>query len=123
MREHVWTEPFHKIDRKYPFGFWRWYLCERGTCWNCLNHRCDLCVHWQKGGPDLDGLESVHNQRGRHIAWLIERSGGEPCVWWCRCSCPKTGEPPARLRSAPTPRSPSAVSPCEPEVQTALFEL
>ncbi|MFZ4249536.1 DUF6248 family natural product biosynthesis protein [Streptomyces griseoincarnatus] len=25
------------------------------------------------------------------MARLILRPGGEPCVWWCRCACPKDG--------------------------------
>ncbi|MGP4085471.1 DUF6248 family natural product biosynthesis protein [Streptomyces sp. KR55] len=128
VREHVWTEPFHKIDRKYPWGFWRWSLCEKGTCWNCLNHRCDLCIHRQKGGPDIDdNEESVHNQHGRHVATFIPRPGGEPCMWWCRCPCPKTGEAPAkperrRAEAEPEPR-PNPVAPPRPtERQPALFD-
>lgn len=131
VREHVWTEPFHEIDRKYPWGFWRWSMCEKGSCWNCLSGRCDICVHRQRGGPHIDdNRESVHSQRGRHIAWLIERPGGEPCVWWSRCPCAKTGEAPARptrRRAEPEPEPrPVAKAPRPaphvPSSQTALFD-
>ncbi len=65
VREHVWPEHFHKIERKYPHGFARWSMCERGTCWNCLSGRCDICVHRQKGGPDVDdNRDSVTNHQG-----------------------------------------------------------
>jgi hypothetical protein len=128
VREHVWPDWIRDIERKYPFGFWRWTNCERGTCWNCLNNRCDICVHRQRGGPNLDdGVESVHNHRGHYIATLIERPGGEPCVWWCRCPCAKTGEAPARPERvrpepdtpAPEPEPPRRASP----PQEALFDL
>ncbi|MCX4826776.1 DUF6248 family natural product biosynthesis protein [Streptomyces sp. NBC_01142] len=90
VREHVWPAFFHRIDDGYAFGFWRWALCERGTCWNCLAGRCEWCMHRQKGRPDAcDNAEPVHNQHGRTVATLIPRPGGEPCVWWCRCPCPK----------------------------------
>ncbi|MFC8676748.1 DUF6248 family natural product biosynthesis protein [Streptomyces griseorubiginosus] len=110
VREHVWTEPFTAIDRKYPFGFWRWSMCERGTCWNCLNKRCDICVHRQKGAPHVDrGTEGVHNHLGQRVAALILRPGGERCVWWCRCPCAKTG--PAPARPGPPPKEPAAEPP------------
>src|SRR5690606_36601522 len=50
VREHVWPAHFQQEESRYPFGFHRWSMCERGTCWNCLNGRCDICVHRQKGG-------------------------------------------------------------------------
>lgn len=122
VREHVWTEWHHKIERKYPFGFWRWSMCERGTCWNCTSGRCDICVHRQKGGPDIDrNRESVHNHRGRHIATFIERPGGERCVWWCRCPCPKTGGGPGRPERVRPSRNPPRPTPI-PRSQIALFE-
>ncbi|WP_159674544.1 DUF6248 family natural product biosynthesis protein [Streptomyces mexicanus] len=111
VREHVWPEHFQKIERKYPHGFARWSMCERGTCWNCLSGRCDLCVHRQKGGPDVDdNRDWVRNQEGRFIAPLILRPGGESCVWWCRCACPKDGPTPARPapKEAPAPADPPA---------------
>lgn len=90
VREQVWPRFLTEIDCKYPFGFWRWSMCEKGTCWNCLGNRCDLCVHRQKGGPHVDdNTEWLHCPRGLGLAKLIVRPGGEPCVWWCRCPCPK----------------------------------
>ncbi|MGA5182900.1 DUF6248 family natural product biosynthesis protein [Streptomyces pseudogriseolus] len=108
VREHVWPERFHEIERKYPHGFARWSMCERGTCWNCLSGRCDICVHRQKGGPDVDSNQDwVTDHRGRNVARLILRPGGEPCVWWCRCACPKDGPAPARP-AAKAKRAPAA---------------
>ncbi|MGW6910271.1 DUF6248 family natural product biosynthesis protein [Streptomyces sp. NPDC054940] len=139
VREHVWTEWHHDIDRKYPFGFWRWSMCEKGTCWNCLNGRCDICIHRQRGGPHIDRNEDwLHNQRGRSVTQFIPRPGGEPCVWWCRCPCPcpcpcpKTGESPPRpkrRRAEPGPdpapaarrRAPSSTT-YVPRGQDALFD-
>lgn len=95
VREQVWPEFMTEIDRKYPFGFWRWSTCERGTCWNCLAKRCDLCVHRQEGGPHVDGnTDWVHDTRGRGVAKLILRPDDAPCVWWCRCPCAKDGPAP-----------------------------
>ncbi|MFE3601386.1 DUF6248 family natural product biosynthesis protein [Streptomyces sp. NPDC059142] len=96
VREQVWPAYLTDLDRKYPFGFHRWAMCERGTCWNCLNDRCDLCVHRQRGGPHVDdNIEWVHGSRGRTVAKFIVRPDDAPCVWWCRCSCPKDGPLPA----------------------------
>ncbi|MGW0578320.1 DUF6248 family natural product biosynthesis protein [Streptomyces sp. NPDC002920] len=133
VREHVWPAYFHEIDRKYPFGFHRWSMCERGTCWNCLARRCDLCVHRQRGGPHVDdNRDWVHNHRGRVVAQFIPRPGGEPCVWWCRCACAKTGPAPARFRRRraepePAPAPAPAVKPSRPAAtirltQMSLFE-
>lgn len=132
VREHVWTEAFHEIDRKYPFGFFRWSMCERGTCGNCLARRCDLCVHRQRGGPHVDdNTDWVHNRQGGIVARLILRPGDEPCVWWCRCPCPKTGEAPLRRgrqrgKGAPPEPSPSPPPPRPrrhtPATQATLFE-
>ncbi|MGW3154581.1 DUF6248 family natural product biosynthesis protein [Streptomyces sp. NPDC001089] len=109
VREEVWPERFKVIERKYPQGFARWSMCERGTCWNCLAGRCDICVHRQKGGPDVDrNLESVTNHRGHAVAKFIPRPGGEPCVWWCRCPCPKDGPAPARPAAKPKAAPPAA---------------
>ncbi|MFE5715799.1 DUF6248 family natural product biosynthesis protein [Streptomyces sp. NPDC056501] len=100
VREQVWPAHLQGIERKYPFGFARWAMCERGTCWNCLAGRCDLCVHRQEGGPHVDdNIDWVRDIRGRGVAKFIVRPGGEPCVWWCRCACPK---------SEPTPEGPAA---------------
>ncbi|WTX92856.1 DUF6248 family natural product biosynthesis protein (plasmid) [Streptomyces sp. NBC_00637] len=72
VREHVWPSYLHRIDDGYAWGFWRWSLCERGTCWNCLAGRCDGCLHRQKGRPDAcDNAETVHNHLGRNVATLI----------------------------------------------------
>ncbi|MFI9155664.1 DUF6248 family natural product biosynthesis protein [Streptomyces sp. NPDC053367] len=109
VREHVWPEHLQQIERKYPHGFARWSMCERGTCWNCLSGRCDICVHRQKGGPDVDRNQDwVTDHRGRNVARLIPRPGGEPCVWWCRCACPKDGPAPARpaAKAKPAPAAP-----------------
>lgn len=137
VREHVWPEHFQQIERKYPHGFARWSMCERGTCRNCLSGRCDLCVHRQKGGPDIDdNLGYVTNHRGRTVARLILRPGGEPCVWWCRCACPKDGPAPARPAAktkpapaaraeapapAPAPAATPVRAPAEGTLQAALW--
>ncbi|MEU4038670.1 DUF6248 family natural product biosynthesis protein [Streptomyces collinus] len=130
VRRHVWPEHFQAIERKYPWGFNRWATCERGTCWNCLSRRCDLCVHRQSGGPTVDG-NWVHGLDGRTVAPLILRPGDEPCVWWCRCSCPKDGPVPARPAKKQKAAPPAASAPAatatparapEPEVlQAALW--
>ncbi|PJE97168.1 hypothetical protein CUT44_14410 [Streptomyces carminius] len=125
VREHVWPDHFREIDRKYPHGFHRWSTCERGTCWNCLSGRCDLCVHRQKGGPDVDdNTDWVHNQEGRCVAKLILRPGGEPCVWWCRCDCSKDPAP-ARPTARPVPDPVPAAAPARDHgpgaVQAALW--
>ncbi|MFF8287440.1 DUF6248 family natural product biosynthesis protein [Streptomyces albus] len=116
VRERVWPEFMTEIDSKYPFGFWRWSMCERGTCWNCLAKRCDLCVHRQEGGPHVDdNTDWVHDARGRGVAKLILRSDDAPCVWWCRCPCAKDGptpEGPARRR-----RRAKQAAPGEPEAE------
>ncbi|MFH8410387.1 DUF6248 family natural product biosynthesis protein [Streptomyces sp. NPDC018019] len=92
VREQVWPVFFTEIDKKYPFGFWRWSVCERGTCWNCLSGRCELCVHRQEGSPYVDdNVAWVHNTRGQCVAKFIVRPDDAPCVWWCRCPCPKDG--------------------------------
>ncbi|CUW33437.1 MULTISPECIES: DUF6248 family natural product biosynthesis protein [Streptomyces] len=111
VREQVWPVFLTEIDRKYPFGFWRWANCERGTCWNCLGGRCELCVHRQQGGPHVDdNVDWVHNSRGRVVAKLIVRPDGAPCVWWCRCPCPKDGplavEPAAPVEAEAGPAEP-----------------
>ncbi|CAM5735346.1 putative protein OS=Streptomyces fumanus OX=67302 GN=GCM10018772_70220 PE=4 SV=1 [Streptomyces fumanus] len=103
VREQVWPEFMTEIDRKYPWGFWRWSTCERGTCWNCLARRCDLCVHRQEGGPHVDDNTGwVYRAGGQGVvAKLILRPDGAPCVWWCRCPCAKDGpapDAPARRR-------------------------
>ncbi|MEU5900382.1 DUF6248 family natural product biosynthesis protein [Streptomyces venezuelae] len=102
VREQVWPPFMTEIDRKYPFGFWRWSTCERGSCWNCLSKRCDLCVHRQEGGPHLDdNTDWVRAPCGRGVAKLIVRPDDAPCVWWCRCPCAKDGlvpDGPARRR-------------------------
>ncbi|WP_189135180.1 DUF6248 family natural product biosynthesis protein [Wenjunlia tyrosinilytica] len=108
VREQVWPAFLTEIDRKYPFGFWRWSMCERGTCWNCLGGRCELCVHRQEGGPHLDdNTDWVHGPRGRVVAKLIVRPDDAPCVWWCRCPCAKddsvTAEPAAPVEAEAEP--------------------
>jgi hypothetical protein len=113
VREQVWPEFMTEIDRKYPFGFWRWSMCERGTCWNCLAKRCDLCVHRQEGGPHVDdNTDWVHDARGRGVAKLILRPDDAPCVWWCRCPCSKDGpladEPAAPVEAEVGAEEPSA---------------
>ncbi|GHA01304.1 DUF6248 family natural product biosynthesis protein [Streptomyces echinoruber] len=131
VREHVWPEFLREVDRRYPFGFWRWSACERGTCWNCLSGRCDWCVHRQQGGPHVDDTTDwVHNQHGRAVARLIPRPGGEPCVWWCRCPCPKAGPfptppAPAGQEAAQEPPQPRAAPPAArraPQTHPTLFD-
>ncbi|MFG2210949.1 DUF6248 family natural product biosynthesis protein [Streptomyces sp. NPDC048638] len=113
VREHVWPKHLHHIDDGYAFGFWRWAMCERGTCWNCLSGRCEWCMHRQKGRPDAcDNTEAVFSLRGRKVATLILRPSGEPCVWWCRCPCTKEDASPAM----DTP--PADAAPQEPGLPT-----
>ncbi|MFJ2745451.1 DUF6248 family natural product biosynthesis protein [Streptomyces sp. NPDC087440] len=112
VREHVWPHHMRKVEAKYPFGFARWSMCERGTCWNCWTNRCDLCIHRQQDGPTIDNnTDWIYNTTGRVIAQLIPRPGSEPCVWWCRCACPKTGPGPAR----PGPNPPEQAQPAVEE--------
>ncbi|GGU40604.1 hypothetical protein GCM10010289_71880 [Streptomyces violascens] len=112
VREHVWPKHLHRIDDGYAFGFWRWAMCERGTCWNCLYGRCDWCMHRQKGRPDAcDNVEPVHSLRGQMVATLILRPGGEPCVWWCRCPCAKEGTDPAADAPSAVEAPPQAAQP------------
>ncbi|WP_042404505.1 DUF6248 family natural product biosynthesis protein [Streptacidiphilus carbonis] len=100
VREQVWPGHHQVIEAKYPFGFRRWANCERGTCWNCLSGRCDLCVHRQKCGPDVDdNTDQVHNAQGVAVAQVLLRLDDAPCAWWCRCPCPKDG--PLPVESAP----------------------
>ncbi|MEU2098682.1 DUF6248 family natural product biosynthesis protein [Streptomyces globisporus] len=115
VREHAWPAHWQEMEDRYPFGFRRWSMCELGTCWNCLNGRHDICVHRQKGGPDVDrNRDWVTNHQGRTVAEFIPRPGGEPCVWWCRCECPKDGPAPAcpAAKKKPAPAgSPAAPGP------------
>ncbi|MFF3265296.1 DUF6248 family natural product biosynthesis protein [Streptomyces sp. NPDC002932] len=107
VREHAWPAHFQPTEERYPFGFRRWSNCERGTCWNCLNGRHDICVHRQQGGPSVDANRDwVANHQGRTVSEFIPRPGGELCVWWCRCECPKDGPAPARP-TAKTKRAPA----------------
>ncbi|MGW2181259.1 DUF6248 family natural product biosynthesis protein [Streptomyces sp. NPDC001732] len=126
VREHAWPAHWQEMEARYPFGFRRWSTCELGTCWNCLNGRHDICVHRQKGGPDVDrNRDWVTNHQGRTVAEFIPRPGGEPCVWWCRCECPKDGPAPARpaAKKKPAPvRAAAAVRVSEVDaVQAALW--
>ncbi len=94
VREHAWTSALRKIDEPYPYGLYRWCLCQSGTCWNCLVGRCDLCVHRQQGGPDISGhgpARTITDSRGFVVAVFVLRDGERPCRWTCRCPCPKTG--------------------------------
>lgn len=105
VRAHAWTDGLREIEARYPHGFHRWCSCQRGTCWNCLNDRCDICVHRQRGGPDVDEHEpsgSVTDARGYVVALIVLRDGQRPCRWMCRCPCPKTGPAPAPPRKART---------------------
>lgn len=113
VRANVWPKHLRLIDDGYAFGFWRWAMCERGTCWNCLNGRCEWCMHRQKGRPDVcDNAETVFSHRGRRAATLILRPGGEPCVWWCRCPCAKDdAEPAAKPSPAVTPPQATSAAP------------
>ncbi|MFE6305004.1 DUF6248 family natural product biosynthesis protein [Nocardiopsis sp. NPDC057823] len=114
VREHVWPRWIRVIDDPYPWGYWRWSNCERGSCWNCINGRCDICVHRQKGGPDTDSHpDIVHALDGRHLAPLLRPDDNPVCTWLCRCPCPKTGpidtaeaDPPAPAPAATTPPRP-----------------
>lgn len=121
VREQVWPTYFHEIERKYPFGFARWAMCERGTCWNCLAGRCDRCVHRQRGGPHVDNnTDWVHGLRGRCVAKVIVRPGGEPCVWWCRCPCSKDAEESAAQPSPGPVRVPDYAEGVAPAPEAAV---
>ena len=128
VREHAWHGFHHHIDDGYAWGFWRWAFCEKGTCWNCLAGRCEWCMHRQKGGPDrCDNTDWVHNHRGLPVARFILRPGGEPCVWWCRCPCAKTGPAPARPARRPKAEAAPAAktrqqAPATERRQASLFE-
>ncbi|GHA47752.1 hypothetical protein GCM10010329_82710 [Streptomyces spiroverticillatus] len=99
VRENAWPHHMLKIEAKYPFGFARWSMCERGTCWNCWTNRCDLCVHRQQDGPTVDNnTDWIYSTTGHVIAQFIPRPNSEPCVWWCRCACAKTGPTPTKSR-------------------------
>ncbi|MEV5774245.1 DUF6248 family natural product biosynthesis protein [Streptomyces antimycoticus] len=122
VREHVWPAHFQVIERKYPFGFHRWSYCERGTCWNCLSGWCDICVHRQKGGPSVDdNWDWVTNHEGEPVAEFIPRPGGEPCVWLCRCACPKDGPAPARATKPKKPKPAPSAAPAPVPVQAAAL--
>lgn len=112
VREHAWPAWMRVVERGYPWGFWRWTHCQRGSCWNCMNERCDLCVHRQRGGPDVaPGHEAVHGLRGESVARFLPRPDGAVCSWTCRCPCPKTGDLPAprpRPAAAPVVTEPTA---------------
>ncbi|MEU6965088.1 DUF6248 family natural product biosynthesis protein [Streptomyces chrestomyceticus] len=121
VREQVWPEFMTEIDGKYPFGFWRWSMCERGTCWNCLAKRCDLCVHRQEGGPRVDdNTDWVYDARGRGVAKVIVRPDDAPCVWWCRCPCAKDG--PASDGSARRRRRAKQTATAKPGTEPAEAE-
>lgn len=54
----------------------------------------------------------VHGLRGRCVAEVIVRPGGEPCVWWCRCPCSKdAAEPAAQPVPDPVPDDAEGVAP------------
>ncbi|MDH6545557.1 DUF6248 family natural product biosynthesis protein [Streptomyces sp. SPB4] len=113
VRAHVWPAHFRPTEKRYPWGFHRWSMCERGVCWNCLANRCDVCVHRQKGGPDVDdNRDWVHGSTGHIVSRLILRADDAPCVWWCRCPCAKNGPAPSRKPApATTPESAPEKSP------------
>ncbi|MFE7461610.1 DUF6248 family natural product biosynthesis protein [Nocardiopsis terrae] len=107
VREHAWQAHHREIESGYPFGWHRYGYCERGSCWNCLAKRCDLCVHRQQGGPSRDdGRSWVYNHRGRPVSTLLRLPKGGECVWWCRCPCPKTGPLATETTTAPAPAGP-----------------
>jgi hypothetical protein len=105
VRAHAWPDHYRLLERGYPWGYWRWSTCERGTCWNCLGNRCDLCVHRQEGGPSVDdNFDWLHNHLGHAVARVIVRPDGAPCVWQCRCPCDKTTAPEEEAHPEPPPR-------------------
>lgn len=93
VREHVWPTWIRTIDDPYPWGFWRWSSCERGSCWNCINHACGTtpCVHRQQG-PHIDREpDHLYNQHGQRRATVLRPEDNPVCVWLCRCPCSKEG--------------------------------
>ncbi|MER5951192.1 DUF6248 family natural product biosynthesis protein [Streptomyces sp. NPDC001904] len=128
VRSNVWPEHLKTIDRKYPWGFYRWSTCERGTCWNCLAGRCDWCVDRQQGGPNQDDNTGwLLNQHGFAVAKHILRPGGERCIWWCRCACDKTGALARRARvpaqSAGRAEPPEPAAPDQQELPGSRTQL
>lgn len=86
VRENAWTDALRKIDDVYPYGFRRWCSCQSGTCWNCLNKRCDICVHRQNP-PKADADAGViTDQKGFIVARILNLPEQRPCRWVCKCT-------------------------------------
>ncbi|WP_435109763.1 DUF6248 family natural product biosynthesis protein [Nocardiopsis synnemataformans] len=129
VREHAWTPGLRAIERVYPWGFHRWCSCQRGTCWNCLNYRCDICVHRQLGGAQVDTGAGVITTGAGYVAGeLLHHEKQAPCRWLCRCPCDKTSSADPAPEAAPPdsdpePRRPARGRRAMPSTATPLFDL
>ena len=129
VRQNAWTKWLREIEDVYPYGFHRWCDCQRGTCWNCLNKRCDICVHRQTPlKPEADA-GTITDRRGYVAARIVHRPEQRPCRWVCKCPCEQRGAisappllPASALPAHVLTRRPSRRRPVEPVVgQSDLF--
>lgn len=91
VRQHAWTPHLRTMEDVYPYGYRRWCSCQRGTCWNCLAGRCDICVHRQNPPERDDDAGAVTDQHGYVVARVIHLRGQKPCLWVCKCPCEQRG--------------------------------
>lgn len=125
VRDHAWTQGLRDIEQAYPWGFHQWCACERGTCWNCFNGRCEWCLDRQRGGPLVDTvLATVTAQHGYVVALVVHTDDQVPCRHVCACPCPTTGPaqevPRKRERAAAPVPDPG---PARLDDAPALFDL
>lgn len=122
VRHNVWPAWMREIEHPYPFGYWRWTNCQRGRCWNCINSRCDLCIHRHQGGPSTaQGSDYVSNHNGTWVAPILRPDHNPTCVWMCRCPCPTTGSNVTTNCDTEQVRVSASLTP--PRDQPALFDL
>lgn len=126
VRKNVWPQWMRTLDDPYPHGFWRWTHCQRGRCWNCLNKRCDLCIHRHQEGPKVSrDPDHIHNQHGRQVAPILRPDNNPECVWMCRCQCPATSPnvtTECDTGQAKAPKPPTRPTPAPAGMDT-LFDL
>lgn len=124
IREHAWTKAIRDIDDVYPYGFYRWCSCQRGSCWNCLSLRCDICVHRQTPPKPDTSAGTVTDRHGFVIALIVHRAGETPCRWVCKCAhSAVSAAAPAPDMPAPSPPRRTSRRPVEPVAgQADLFE-
>lgn len=86
VREHAWTPGLRAIEDVYPYGIHRWCACQSGWCWNCLNKRCDICVHRQHA-PEADvDAGTITDRHGYVVALIVHLPHQKPCRWVCKCA-------------------------------------